>query len=83
MICDLAALSTLKEQNTSILLSKLRTRGDGYSHVYKMGVYVPPYVKKKEAYGADQTEKVGDFRAEITVKVVPLELIELGKSGCF
>ena len=37
----------------------------------------------------DQTEKVGAFRAERTVKVVPLELIELGKmsafrkSGCF
>ena len=52
-------------------------------------MYVPPYVKKKAAYGADQTEKVDAFRAERTVKVVPLELIELGKmgalrkSGCF
>ena len=27
------------------------------------------------------TEKVGAFRAERTVKVVPLELIELGKMG--
>ena len=35
---------------------------------YKMGMYVPSYVKK-----------VGAFRAERTVKVVPLELIELGK----
>ena len=56
---------------------------------YKMGIYVPPYAKKKGAYGANQTEKVGAFRAERTVKVVPLELIELGemgafrKSGCF
>ena len=44
---------------------------------YKMGMNVPPYVKKKGAYGADKTEKVGAFRAERTVKVVPLELIEL------
>ena len=44
---------------------------------YKMGMYVPPYVKK--AYEADQTEKGSAFRAERTVKVVPLELIELGK----
>ena len=44
-----------------------------------MGMYVPPYVKKKGACGADQTEKGGDFRAESTVKVVPLELVELGK----
>ena len=29
-----------------------------------MGMYMPPYVKKKGAYGADQTEKVGAFRAE-------------------
>ena len=43
-----------------------------------MGMYVPPYVKKKGAYGADQTEKVAAFRAERTVKVVPLELI-IGK----
>ena len=56
---------------------------------YKMGMYVPPKVKKKGPYEADQTEKVGAFRAERTVKVVPLELIELGKkcafikSGCF
>ena len=48
-----------------------------------MGMYVPPYVKKKEAYGADQTEKEGAFRAERMVKVVPLELIELGKMGAF
>ena len=37
----------------------------------------------KRAYGADQTEKVGAFRAERTVRVVPLELIELGKMGAF
>ena len=42
-----------------------------------MGMYVPLYVKKMGAYGADQTEKVGAFRA------VPLELIELGKMGAF
>ena len=46
-----------------------------------MGMYVPPYVKMKGAYGADQTDKVSAFRAERTVKVVPLELIELGKMG--
>ena len=50
---------------------------------------MPPYVKKKGAYGADKTEKVVAFRAERIVKVVPLELIKLGKidafrkSGCF
>ena len=32
---------------------------------------------------ADQTEKVGAFRAERTVKVVPLQLIKLGKKGAF
>ena len=48
-----------------------------------MGMYVPPLVKKKGVYGADQTEKVGAFRAERMVKVVPLELIELGKMGAF
>ena len=42
-----------------------------------------PYLKKKGAYGADKTEKVGAFRAERTVKVVPLELMELGKMGAF
>ena len=48
-----------------------------------MGMYVPPYVKKKVAYGADQTEKVGAFRGERTVNVVPLiEMIELEKNGC-
>ena len=41
-----------------------------------------PKLKKKGAYGADQAEKVGAFRAERTVKVVHLELIELGKNGC-
>ena len=41
------------------------------------------YVKKKGAYGADQTEKVGAFRAKWTVNIVPLELIELGKMGAF
>ena len=29
-----------------------------------MGMYVPPYVKKKGAYGADQTEKVGAFNGK-------------------
>ena len=48
-----------------------------------MGMYVPPEVKKRGAYGADQTEKVDAFRAERTVKVVPLELMELGKMGAF
>ena len=38
---------------------------------------------KKGAYGADQTEIVGAFRAERTGKVVPLVLIELGKMGAF
>ena len=59
---------------------------------YKMGMYVPPYVKKKEAYGAEQTEKVGAFRTERTVRAdrtgrnvciqkkwVLLELIEMKK----
>ena len=50
---------------------------------YKMGMYVPSYVKKKGAYGADQTAKVGAFRTERTVTVVPLELIELGKIRAF
>ena len=27
-------------------------------------------------------QKVGAFRAERTVKVIPLELIELGENGC-
>ena len=40
---------------------------------------MPPSVKKKGGYGADQTEKVDAFRAERTVEVVPLELIKLGK----
>ena len=31
----------------------------------------------------DQTEKVGAFRAERRVKIVPLELIKLGKMGAF
>ena len=48
-----------------------------------MGMYVTLYVKKKGAYGVDQTEKVGAFRAERMVKVVPLELLELGKMGAF
>ena len=44
---------------------------------------MPPHVKKKVAYGADQTEKVGAFRAERTVKVVPLELSDrTGENGC-
>ena len=51
--------------------------------IFDNPTYVPPYVKKKGAYGADQTEKVGAFRAERMVKVVPLELIELGKMGAF
>ena len=55
--------------------------GAGGILTYKMGMYVPPYVKMKRAYGAYKTEKVGAFRAERTVKVVPLELFELGKMG--
>ena len=38
---------------------------------------------KEGAYGADQTEKVGAFRAERTVKVVSLEPFKLGKMGAF
>ena len=30
---------------------------------YKMGMYVTPYVKKKGAYGAAQTEKSGCFQS--------------------
>ena len=37
--------------------------------------------KKKGAYGADQTETVGAYRAERMVKVV--ELIELKRKGAF
>ena len=57
--------------------------GGGVVLTYKMGMYVPHYVKKGGLYGAHQTEKMGAFRAEKTVKVVPLELIELGKMGAF
>ena len=57
--------------------------GGGRCTHIKMGMYVPPYIKKKGAYGADQIEKVDAFRAERRVKVVPLELIELGKMGTF
>ena len=64
------------------LMVYLNPGGGGGVLTYKMGMYVPPYVKKKGAYGVDQTEKVDAFRAERTVKVVSLELIELGKSGC-
>ena len=39
-----------------------------------MGIMCRPMLKKG-AYGADQTEKVGAFRAERTVTVAPLELI--------
>ena len=46
-----------------------------------MGMYVPTYVKKKWAYGADQTEKVGTFRAERTVKVIELEKMGTFKKG--
>ena len=55
--------------------------GGGGVLTYKtdMYMYVPPYVEKKGACRADQIEKVGAFRAERTVKVVPLELIELGQ----
>ena len=31
-------------------------------------MHVPPYVTSKGAYGADQTEKVGAFRAEISLR---------------
>ena len=51
---------------TSLPLSYRATRSTGY-------------IEKKGSYGADQTEKIGAFRAERTIKVVPLELIELGK----
>ena len=57
--------------------------GGGGVLTFKMGMYVPPEVKKRGAYGADQTEKMGAFTAERKVKVVPLELIELGKMGAF
>ena len=57
-----------------------KTPGEGGVLTYKMGMYVPPEVKKRGgAYGADQIEKVGAFRAKRTVKVLLLELIELGK----
>ena len=59
-------------------LSRAQRRG---VLTYKMGMYVLPYIKKKGAYGADQTETVGAFIADRTVKIVPLELIELGKMG--
>ena len=70
--------------SNSLLLLNLDLVGCNAGGVltYKIGIYVPPYVKKKGAYGADQTEKVGAFRADRTVKVVPLELIELLKNGC-
>ena len=56
--------------------------GGGGILTFKMGKYVPPYVKKKGAYGAAyKAEKVGAFRAKRTVKVVPIELFELGKMG--
>ena len=42
-----------------------------------MGMYVPPYVKKKGAYGTDQTEKLGASRAKRTVNVD-----RTGKKGC-
>ena len=50
-----------------------------------MGMYVSmcmcrPMLKR---YGADQTKKVGAFRAERTVKNLPLKLIELEKMGAF
>ena len=48
-----------------------------------MVMYVQPMLKRRGPYGADQTEKVGAFRAERTVKVVPLEVIELGKMSAF
>ena len=47
-----------------------------------MGMYVPHEVKKG-GLTADQTEKVGAFRAERTLIVVPLGMIELGKIGAF
>ena len=47
------------------------------------GWYRPMLKKRRGAYGADQTEEVGSFRAERTLKVVPLEQIELGKMGAF
>ena len=64
----------------------LRNRGWGGGVgllTYIIGMYVPPYVKKKGAYGADQTEKVGAFRAERTVIHLVVQLIKLGKMGAF
>ena len=43
--------------------------GGGYSQIKWVCMCRPGL--KKGAYGADQTEKVGAFRAERTVKVVP------------
>ena len=48
----------------------------GYSHI-KWVCMCRPRLKRRGL-----TEKVGAFRAERMVKVVPLELIELGKNGC-
>ena len=48
-------------------------------------MYVPPYVKKRGLTELIKLKKVGAFRGERTVKIVPLELIELGKNeknGC-
>ena len=61
--------------------------GDGGGVLtYKMGMYLPPYVKKKGAYGAGQpggqTEKVGAFRAETTVKLYTFRADHTGENGC-
>ena len=92
----LSDFTTFKKSTTSVFPKKWNARkkykqfltpvwvgGGGVVLTCKMGMYVPPYVKKKGAYGTDQTEKVCVFRTERTVKVVPLELIELGKMGAF
>ena len=67
----------------NFVLQKLRVRlgrggGEGVL-TYKMGMYVPPYVKKKGAYGADQTEKVGAFRDERSCTFIA---DQTGKNGC-
>ena len=42
-----------------------------------------PRLKRRVLTELIKMKKVGAFRAERTVKVVPLELIKLGKMGAF